>query len=86
MARYRKAVHSALWVQLALVVCYIPQFTVETKISLGKNRFSNFSIINGVANVLVLFNSTLNPFLYCWNTSEVRRAVEQTIRQASCYA
>ena len=24
MARYRKAVYSALWVQLALVVCYIP--------------------------------------------------------------
>ena len=86
MARYRKAVYSALWVQLALVVCYIPQFTVEIRISLGKNRFSNFSIINGVANVLVLFNSTLNPFLYCWNISEVRRAVKQTIRQAICYA
>ena len=86
MERYRKAVHSALWVQLALVVCYIPQFTVEIRISVGKNRFSNFSIINGVANVLVLFNSTLNPFLYCWNISEVRRAVKQTIRQAICYA
>ena len=86
MARYRKAVYSALWVQLALVVCYIPQFTVEIRISLGKNRFSKFSIINGVANVLVLFNSALNPFLYCWNISEVRRAVKQTIRQAICYA
>ena len=28
MARYRKAVHSALWVELALVVCYTPCYIV----------------------------------------------------------
>ena len=82
MARYRKAVYSALWVQLALVVCYVPQFTVGIMISLSKKRFSNLFILHGMANVLVFFNSTLNPFLYCWKISEVRRAVKQTIRQA----
>ena len=86
MARYRKAVYSALWVQLALVVCYVPQFTVGIMISLSKKRFSNLFILHGMANVLVFFNSTLNPFLYCWKISEVRRAVKQTIRQAICYA
>ena len=86
MARYRKAVYSALWVQLALVVCYVPQFTVEIMISLSTKRFSNLFILHGMANVLVFFNSTLNPFLYCWKISEVRRAVKQTIRQAICYA
>ena len=77
MARYRKAVYSALWVQLALVVCYVPQFTVGIMISFSTKRFSN---------LLVFFNSTLNPFLYCWKISEVRRAVKQTIRQAIFYA
>ena len=86
MARYRKAVYSALWVQLALVVCYVPKFTVEIVIFLSATRFSNFFLIYGMANVLVFFNSTLNPFLYCWKISEVRRAVKQTIRQAICYA
>ena len=86
MARYRKAVYSALWVQLALVVCYVPQFTVGIMISLSKKRFSNLFILHGMANVLVFFNSTLNPFLYCWKISEVRRAVKQTIRQAIFYA
>ena len=86
MARYRKAVYSALWVQLALVVCYVPQFTVEIMISLSTKRFSNLFILRGMANVLVFFNSTLNPFLYCWKISEVRRAVKQTIRQAISYA
>ena len=30
MAKYRKAVSSALWVQLALVVCYAPSLTLST--------------------------------------------------------
>ena len=86
MARYRKAVYSALWVQLVLVVCYVPNMTVEIVISLSLKGLSKFIVIRGMANVLVFFNSTLNPFLYCWKISEVRRAVKQTIRQAICYA
>ena len=83
MARYRKAVYSALWVQLVLVVCYVPNMTVEIVISLSLKGLSNFIVIRGMANVLVFFNSTLNPFLYCWKISEVRRAVKQTIRHRS---
>ncbi|XP_022798793.1 adenosine receptor A2b-like [Stylophora pistillata] len=30
------------------------------------------------------FNSTLNPFLYCWKISEVRQVVKQTIRHPPC--
>ena len=86
MARYRKAVYSALWVQLVLVVCYVPNITVGILISLSLKGLSNFIVIRGIANALVLFNSTLNPFLYCWKIEEVRRAVKQTIRQAICYA
>ena len=85
MARYRKAVYSALWVQLALVVCYIPLFTLRIVISSTKQS-SNLLIFLRIANILVYFNSTLNPLLYCWKMSGVRRAVKQTIRQAFCYA
>ena len=86
IARYRKVVHSALWVQLALVVCYVPQFTMQIVISLSTKPFPNFFIFLGMANVLLFLNSTLNPFLFCWKISEVRRTVKQTIRQAICYA
>ena len=86
MARYRKAVYNALWVQLAFVVCYVPLFMIKIVIFLSTKRFLNLFIFLGMENVLVFFNSTLNPFLYCWKISEVRRAVKQTIRQAICYA
>ena len=33
MVKYRKAVYSALWVQFALVVCYLTYFIIETLIS-----------------------------------------------------
>ena len=85
IARYRKALYSALWVQLALVVCYVPLLTVEFVISFSKERFPNFIIIRGMAIFLVFFNSTLNLFLYCWKIRAVRRAVKQTIKQATCY-
>ena len=85
-ARYRKAVYNAIWVQLALVVCYVPQFTVKIVIFLSTKRFSNFFLIYGMATVLIFLNSTLNPFLYCWKISEVRRAVKQTIRYPICFA
>ena len=82
MVRYIKALHSAVWVQLALIICYVPCFTL---IILCEVRCPNDIRIEGIAIVLVFLNSTLNPFLYCWKISEVRQAVKQTIRQAiSC--
>ena len=86
ISRYRKAVYSALLVQLALVVCYTPYIIVEIVIVEGSTKTfsSHLSVIRGIAATLVYSNSTLNPFLYCWKINEVRQAVEQTIRQTLC--
>ena len=84
MARFRKAVYSALWVQLALVVCYAPICTVNIVIAHTKKYSFLLVVIWEVAVILLCFNSTLNPFLYCWKISEVREAVKQTIKEALC--
>ena len=85
MARFRKAVYSALWVQLALVVCYAPVCTVSIVIAHTK-KYSLLSVVTReVAIILLCFNSTLNPFLYCWKISEVRQAAKQTIKEALCW-
>ena len=85
MARYRKAVYSALWVQLALVVCYLPYGTLVIVLSLRKTNSSHFIFTWGIAPILVSFNWTLNSFLYCWKIREVRQAVKQTVREALCF-
>ena len=83
--KYRKAVNSALWVQLALVVCYVPKFIMLLVITYIKTYSSHVIVIDGITNILMYFNSTLNPFLYCWKVREVRQAVKQTIRRALCF-
>ena len=84
MARYKKAVYSALWVQLVLLACYVPLSVVGILMAHIKRDSSHLVVALGIVNTLVYFNSTLNPFLYCWKISEVRRAVKRTIRQALC--
>ena len=81
MARFRKAVYSALWVQLALAVCYAPICIVNIVIAHTKKYSFLLVVICKVAVILLCFNSTLNPFLYCWKISEVRQAVKHTVRQ-----
>ena len=83
MARYRNAVYSTLWVQVALVVCYLPYTIFRIVVSLSEPSSSHL-IAEEMTSVIVYFNSTLNPFLYCWKISEVKQAVKQTIRQALC--
>jgi len=65
IARYRKAVNGALWVQLALVVCYAPEIVAEIVMAYSEISSSHL-VIKAIAVFLIFFNSTSNPFLYCW--------------------
>ena len=80
IARYRKAVYSALWVQVTLVICYLPY---GIAVVLTPQR--GMPLANYLARVftatLMFLNSSLNPFLYCWKVTEVRQAVKETVQQ-----
>ena len=77
MARYRKAVSSALWVQLALVICYLPINIAEGFTIHGLSP--SVVIAKEFTATLVYLNSTLNPILYCWKMNEIRQAVKGII-------
>ena len=83
IARYRKAVSTAIWLQLTLVACYLPYGVVEAslpKIGLSASVYH----VRSYTVTLVYLNSSLNPILYCWKLDEVRQAVKDTIRQVFC--
>ena len=84
MARCKKAMYSALWVQLALVVCYVPLSIVVLVITHTKTYSPLLMVIREIAITFAYLHSTLDPFLYCWKIHEVRRAVKQIIRQVMC--
>ena len=79
--RFKKTVYSVLWVQLALVACYVP-FGILVLLTLNGNRSDVYLL---VTNTLVFLNSSLNPILYCWKIREVKQAVKYTIRQLYCF-
>ena len=83
IARYRKAVYSALWVQGTLVVCYLPLSIVD---ALTPQRGISLSVYlaRQFAGTILFSNSSLNPLLYCWKIREVRKAVKDSIRQLYC--
>ena len=84
IARYRKAVSTALWLQLTLVACYLP-YGIVMALSLTYDRLpSSVFITRRYTFALVLLNSSLSPILYFWKMDEVRQAVKDTIRQVLC--
>ena len=81
IARYKKTVSSIMWVQLALVACYLP-WVIGTALDVNGIQHD----VSWLATMtLVYLNSSLNPILYCWKIREVKQAVNGTIRQFSCF-
>ena len=61
IARYRKAVYSALWVQAALVVCYL-QLIIATALIHQRGMHLSYYLACQFTSTLVYINSSLNPF------------------------
>ena len=83
MARYRKVLAASLWLQFALVACYLPDGLVFAMVSSSKPTAAVF-LAWDYTTTLVFLNSSLNPILYCWKIVGVRQAVKATIRQVLC--
>ena len=80
MARFRKAVSTALWLQFALAICYLPR-GISKHLFINSEPSSSSILANSYTVTLVFLNSSLNPILYCWKIVEVRLAMKETIRQ-----
>ena len=85
MERYKKSVSSIAWVQLALLLCFVP-FTVGSMLFTHRKLTG---VATGIAHFCVsipyvLFNPALNPILYCWKIREVKQAMKETVRKVIC--
>ncbi|KAL9960262.1 hypothetical protein ACROYT_G033697 [Oculina patagonica] len=81
IARYKKSVSSVLWVQLALVTCYLPFIIMVMLEIYGQMSGNNLEIAFDFTTTLTYLNSSLNPILYCWRIGAVRQAAKETIKQ-----
>ena len=84
IARYKKTVYSIAWVQLALLICYLPYILIRWlsyKLSYSTEMF----ILWELFVTLLYLNSSLNPALYCWRIRDVKQEVKNMIRKIFCY-
>ena len=83
MARYRKSVSAGLWVQITLEACYLSRALLIPFRYISSESDCEVSLIIGLIYTafLVLLNSSLTPFVFCWKIREVRPAVKDTLTQ-----
>ena len=86
IARYKKTVYSAAWIQFAMLACYGPYIILAILYNSGKKSYitTEIEIALEFSYCLCFFNSSLNPVLYCWRIKDVRRQVKNTIRKCLC--
>ena len=83
IARYKKAVYSAMWVQGTLVACYVP-YVITVALTPQRRMTLSVYLSRQFTATLLYLNSSLNPLLYCLKIREVRQAVKETLRQLLC--
>ena len=84
IARYRGSVSTALWVQMTLVVRYLPFGVVIALLAITGQATPSIELAWETTIVIVLLNSSLNPFIYCWKVKEIRQAGKETICLLRC--
>lgn len=84
LMRSRKTVISAMWVQATFLVCSLP-LTIIMILMISGFRTATVFFIWDLVTSLLFFNSSLNPFIYCWKIKQVRQAVRGTVKQCCCF-
>ena len=76
--KFRKSANDMLYLCCTIWLCYFPFIVWNMLMGL----FSLFPAGREPCMTLIMFNSSLNPVLYCWRITEVRRAAKRVLRSA----
>ena len=81
IARLKRSALNTFVFYIALIMCYFPMYLLLTLHGLS---YVFWQTESEFATTLVLSNSCINPFLYCWRLRELRTAVVKTARKMLC--
>ena len=82
IARFRKTVTNTIIILFIFFSCYLPYFIVAVVFAF--NIYSPTYTFVLITHSLILFNSSLNPLLYCWRYRDIRAAAKVTLRKLMC--
>ncbi|KAL9951311.1 hypothetical protein ACROYT_G043954 [Oculina patagonica] len=78
LKRLRRSALNTFYIYALFLFCYVPYLAVVITQLLVPNADGLLKSY-GVPSTMVYLNSALNPLLYCWRLSEIRRAVKQIL-------
>ena len=79
LSNYRKAASAMFWVYFIFLLCYIPLVCCVLAIQISGIDLLTRQIFE-ISQTILLMNSSVNPFVYCWRIPDVRAGVIGTIR------
>ena len=71
---YKRSVKNLFLIYCAILICYVPYFLALMllfSVGFGSSTF----LVLSLSYVIIILNSSLNPFVYCWRIREIRRQV-----------
>ena len=80
----RKSLIAKFLIYCLLIVCYLPFCVTVTLVQIRGYGSADLNTMFLFSLALVYFNSTLNPFIYCWRFHNIRSAVIETARKIFC--
>lgn len=85
MKQLRNSVINTFYVVFAFLVCFLPYCCLTIIIINNPGTPSKaVMLLNLYASSIILFNSSLNPFIYWWRRREFRESVKQTFCKTCC--
>ena len=77
--REKKAAFHAVYFYVIFVACYLPNFFSTILLITDSSQIS-FWMAFHVTFLFVVFNSLLNPVVYCWRYREIRQIMKSTVK------
>ena len=78
--RQKKAAFNTVHFYVIFVACYLPHFCSTILLITDSSQIS-FWLASSVTFLFVLFNSSLNPVVYCWRYREIREIMRSTVKK-----
>ena len=83
MARYRRTASVMMWICVLLLICYFPLLCIAIFKAAAESTALSYCI-HEFSYSLVLLNSFLNPFVYCFRLPAVRTEVKKQLHKLFC--
>ncbi|XP_068739753.1 octopamine receptor beta-1R-like [Montipora capricornis] len=84
LRRLQRSAINTLCIFFIFLLCYLPFFVFTAMGNLSSSPKKKMVIVYEYTTTLMLFNSSINPLMYCFRLLEFRNALKTTFKRTFC--